>query len=52
MEIKASLVKELREITNAGMMECKNALLKCHGELEKAIKYLREQGLVLAKKKS
>lgn len=52
MNISASLVKELRSITNVGMMECKKALVECGGDIDKAIKHLREQGLTMAKKKS
>lgn len=51
MSISASLVKELRSITNVGMMECKKALVECDGDIDKAIKHLREQGLAMAKKK-
>ncbi|WP_028307337.1 translation elongation factor Ts [Desulfitibacter alkalitolerans] len=50
--ITASMVKELREKTGAGMMDCKKALQKCEGNLEKAIDYLREKGLADAAKKS
>jgi elongation factor Ts len=52
MEIKAQLVKELREKTSAGMMDCKRALVECNGDLEKAAEYLRKKGLVDASKKS
>ncbi len=52
MEISASVVKELREKTGAGMMECKKALEACGGDMEKAIVYLRERGLSIAQKKS
>ena len=52
MEIKADLVKELRVKSNAGMMDCKKALLESKGDLEKAEKLLREKGLVLASKKA
>lgn len=52
MTISASLVKELRSATNVGMMECKKALVECGGDIDKAIKHLREQGLAMAKKKS
>ena len=45
MEITASLVKELREITGAGMMDCKKALSECDGDKDKAINYLREKGI-------
>ncbi|HAA90273.1 MAG TPA: translation elongation factor Ts [Peptococcaceae bacterium] len=50
--IKASLVKELREKTGAGMMECKKALIETGGDIEKAIDYLRERGLAAAAKKA
>lgn len=46
--ITASLVKELREKTNVGMMECKKALTETNGDLEAAIKYLRERGIAKA----
>lgn len=52
MEISASAVKELREKTGAGMMECKKALSACNGDMEKAIVYLREKGISVAQKKS
>lgn len=51
-EISAAVVKELRERTGAGMMDCKKALGETNGELEKAIEYLREKGLAAAAKKS
>jgi elongation factor Ts len=51
-EISASMVKELREKTGAGMMDCKKALGETGGDLEKAIDYLRAKGLADAKKKS
>jgi elongation factor Ts len=51
MEISAKTVKELREKTGAGMMDCKNALLQSSGEFEKAIEYLRQKGLASADKK-
>ena len=44
-EITAALVKELRERTGAGMMDCKKALSATDGDLEKAIDFLREKGL-------
>ncbi|MBS3971303.1 MAG: translation elongation factor Ts [Clostridia bacterium] len=50
--ITASMVKELREKTGAGMMDCKKALQKCDGNLERAVDYLREKGLADAAKKS
>lgn len=52
MEITASMVKELRDKTNAGMMDCKKALKETSGDIEKAIDYLREKGLSQAAKKS
>ncbi|NLU52634.1 MAG: translation elongation factor Ts [Clostridiaceae bacterium] len=52
MEISASLVKELRELTGAGMMDCKKALQESNGNMEKAIEYLRENGLAKAAKKA
>ncbi|HHW98647.1 MAG TPA: translation elongation factor Ts [Firmicutes bacterium] len=51
-EITAALVKELRERTGAGMMDCKRALVEKNGDLEAAIEYLREKGLAAAAKKS
>ena len=51
-EITASLVKELRERTGAGMMDCKKALMEMNGDMEKAIDYLREKGIAKAAKKS
>ena len=52
MEIPVSAVKELRERTGAGMMDCKKALVETNGDLEKAIEYLREKGLSSAAKKA
>ncbi len=52
MKITASLVKELREITGAGMMDCKKALTECEGDLEAAKEYLRKKGQAIANKKS
>ena len=46
------MIKELREITSAGMMDCKKALAETDGDLEKAIDFLREKGLASAAKKS
>lgn len=51
-EISASQVKELREQTGAGMMECKNALKDANGDMAKAIEWLRQKGLAAAAKKS
>lgn len=52
MEISAQLVKKLREMTDAGMMDCKKALVEVAGDLEKAVEYLREKGLSKAAKKA
>lgn len=52
MEITAALVKKLRDMTDAGMMECKKALVEVNGDIEKAIGYLREKGLSKAAKKA
>lgn len=52
MEITAALVKTLRDRTQAGMMDCKNALVASGGDLEKAVEYLREKGLAASNKKS
>lgn len=51
MAISAKLVKELREKTGAGMMDCKKALVECDGDFEKAIVWLREKGIAAAAKK-
>ena len=51
-EITAGLVKELRERTGAGMMDCKKALMENNGDMEKAIDYLREKGIAKAVKKA
>ena len=51
-QITAALVKELREITGAGMMDCKKALVECEGDKDKAIDYLREKGIDKAAKKA
>lgn len=52
MNISAALVKELRERTGAGMMECKRALVETGGDLEIAIEHMRKQGLAKADKKA
>jgi len=52
MEITAGMVKELREKTGAGMMDCKRALVDADGDLERASEVLREKGLASASKKS
>ncbi len=52
MQITASLVKELRDKTGAGMMDCKKALTECEGDIAKATDWLREKGISKAAKKS
>lgn len=52
MSVTASMVKELRDMTGCGMMECKKALVETDGNIEKAIDYLRERGLAKAEKKA
>lgn len=52
MEVSASTVKELRERTGAGMMDCKKALAETGGDLQKAIDFLRQKGLAAAAKKA
>lgn len=52
MDISASMVKDLRERTGAGMMDCKKALIETNGDMEKAIEYLREKGIATAAKKA
>lgn len=52
MVISSAMVKELRESTGAGMMECKKALVETNGNMEKAVDYLREKGLGKAAKKA
>src|SRR5690625_88471 len=52
MAITATLVKELRDQTGAGMMDCKKALTETDGDLEKASEFLRENGLAQAAKKA
>ena len=51
MAITAAQVKELRELTGAGMMDCKKALTECEGDIKKAIDWLREKGIAKAAKK-
>ncbi len=51
MEITASVVKELRERTGVGMMDCKTALKESNGDIEKAIEYLRKKGIATAMKR-
>lgn len=52
MEITAALVKELRERTGSGMMECKKALVECGGDIETAVETMRKAGLAKADKKA
>ncbi len=52
MEITAAMVKELREKSGAGMMDCKKALQETGGDMEKAMDYLREKGIASVAKKS
>jgi elongation factor Ts len=51
MDISATSVKELREKTGAGVMDCKKALAECAGDFQKAVDYLRQKGLASAAKK-
>ena len=52
MNITSQMVKELRDKTNAGMMDCKKALTETNGDLEKAVDLLRQKGLAVAKKRA
>ncbi|MGH7927491.1 MAG: translation elongation factor Ts [Candidatus Binatia bacterium] len=52
MEVSANIVKELREKTGAGFLDCKKALAETAGDLEKAIDYLRQKGIAAAAKKA
>ena len=52
MEVTAALVKELRERTGAGMLDCKKMLIEANGDMDKAIDLLREKGLAAAAKKA
>ncbi len=51
-EITSDMIKELREKTLAGMLDCKKALTECNGDMEKAVEYLRVKGLASAGKKA
>ena len=51
MEIKASMVKELRDKTGAGMMDAKKALVETNGDMDKAVELLRQKGMASADKK-
>jgi elongation factor Ts len=50
--ISATLVKQLREKTGAGMMDCKQALVECEGDIDKAVDFLRKKGLATAQKRA
>jgi len=50
--ISAAMVKELREKSGAGMMDCKKALVECDGDMEKAVEFLRKKGLATAQKRA
>jgi elongation factor Ts len=50
--INAKMVKQLREYTGAGMMDCKNALSECDGDMDKAVDFLRKKGLATAQKRA
>ena len=52
MEVTTQLIKELRERTGAGVMDCKTALKECDGDIEEAIAFLRKRGLAKAAKKA
>ena len=52
MAVTAKMVKELREMTGAGMMDCKKALTATEGDMDKAMEFLREKGLAGAAKKA
>lgn len=52
MAITAGMVKELREISGAGMMDCKKALTECNGDMDEAVEYLRKSGAMKAEKKA
>lgn len=52
MEITSQMVKELRDKTNAGMMDCKKALTETAGDMEKAVDFLRKKGLAVAQKRA
>ena len=52
MKITSQMVKELREKTSAGMMDCKNALTETEGDMEKAVDLLRQKGLAVAAKRA
>jgi elongation factor Ts len=51
-EINATMVKQLRDKTGAGMMDCKKALTECDGDMDKAVDFLRKKGLATAQKRA
>lgn len=51
MEISASLVKELRDKSGVGVLDCKKALMECNGDIDQAMDYLRKKGIATAKKR-
>ena len=51
-DIRAAMVKQLREKTGSGMMDCKKALAECDGDMEKAVDFLRKKGLATAQKRA
>ena len=52
MEVSTEMVKELRDQSRAGIMDCRSALLGCDGDMEKALQVLKEKGLLKAQKKA
>jgi len=52
MEITAAMVKQLRETTGLGMMDCKKALQECDGDMDKAVEFLRKKGMKVAEKRA
>ena len=52
MKISASQVQQLRSMSGAGMMECKNALVECEGDIDKAMDFLRSNSSIKAERKS
>ena len=52
MAITAAQVKQLRDVTGAGMMDCKKALTECNGDMDAAVEFLRKKGQAKAEKKA
>jgi len=52
LQFTSAMVKELREKTNAGIMDCKTALQEAQGDMQKAVDYLRQKGLAVAQKRA